>query len=69
MSAHRVLVAGGGVAGLATVLALQDAAGDRVARELLAPARHFVYRPLAVVEPFADQARGPAAGARRVRRR
>jgi sulfide:quinone oxidoreductase len=55
MTALRVLVAGGGVAGLETVLALQDAAGDRVAPELLAPARHFVYRPLAVVEPFTDQ--------------
>jgi sulfide:quinone oxidoreductase len=48
----RVLVAGGGVAGLETVLALQALAGDRVAIELLAPGRHFTYRPLAVAEPF-----------------
>ena len=49
----RVLVAGGGVAGLEAVLALQALAGDRVHIELLAPERHFTYRPLAVAEPFA----------------
>ena len=48
----RVLVAGGGVAGLETVLALQALAGARVAIELLTPERHFTYRPLAVTEPF-----------------
>ena len=36
----RVLVAGGGVAGLEAVLALQDLAGDRVSVSLLAPAEH-----------------------------
>jgi sulfide:quinone oxidoreductase len=45
-------VAGGGVAGLETVLALQALAGDRLEIELLAPGRHFTYRPLAVAEPF-----------------
>jgi len=49
---ERVLVAGGGVAGLETVLALQALAGDRLEIDLLAPARHFTYRPLAVAEPF-----------------
>ena len=49
----RVLVAGGGVAGLEAALALQALAGDRVRIELLAPERHFTYRPLAVAEPFA----------------
>jgi sulfide:quinone oxidoreductase len=49
--AIRVLVAGG-VAGLEIVLALQRLAGDRVQVELLAPGRHFTYRPLAVAEPF-----------------
>ena len=49
---HSVLVAGGGVAGLETMLALQTLAGDRLEIELLAPGRHFTYRPLAVVEPF-----------------
>jgi sulfide:quinone oxidoreductase len=50
----RVLVAGGGVAGLETVLALQALAGDRLEIELLAPGRHFAYRPLAVAEPFGN---------------
>jgi sulfide:quinone oxidoreductase len=48
----RVLVAGAGVGGLETVLALQDVAADRVRITLLAPDRHFTYRPLAVAEPF-----------------
>jgi sulfide:quinone oxidoreductase len=48
----RVVVAGGGVAGLETVLALRALAGDRVWIDLLAPAREFVYRPLSVLEPF-----------------
>ena len=48
----RVIVAGGGVAGLEAVLALQALAGDRTAIELLTPERHFTYRPLAVAEPF-----------------
>lgn len=48
----RVLVAGGGVAGLETMLALQVLAGDRLEIELLTPGRHFIYRPLAVAEPF-----------------
>jgi sulfide:quinone oxidoreductase len=50
--ATRVLVAGGGVAALEAVLALQALAGDRVEIELLAPGRNFTYRPLAVAEPF-----------------
>ena len=48
----RVLVAGGGVAGLETLLALRDLAGDRVERTLLTPEEEFVYRPMAVGEPF-----------------
>jgi sulfide:quinone oxidoreductase len=48
----RVLVAGGGVAGLETLLALRDLAGDRTERTLLTPEAEFVYRPMAVVEPF-----------------
>lgn len=48
----RVLIAGGGVAGLESLLALQALAGDRVEIELLAPERHFTYRPLAVAESF-----------------
>jgi sulfide:quinone oxidoreductase len=49
----RVLVAGAGVGGLEAVLALQALAADRVRIALLAPDRHFTYRPLAVAEPFA----------------
>jgi sulfide:quinone oxidoreductase len=48
----RVLVAGGGVAGLEALLALNDMAADRVDVTLLSPQEDFVYRPLAVAEPF-----------------
>jgi sulfide:quinone oxidoreductase len=48
----RVLIAGGGVAGLETMLALRDLAGDLVDIELLSPEHHFWYRPLSVGEPF-----------------
>jgi sulfide:quinone oxidoreductase len=48
----RVLIAGGGVAGLETALALQDLAGERVDIEICAPRRDFVYRPFAVGEPY-----------------
>ena len=49
----RVLVVGGGIAALETVLALHEMAGERVAITLLAPNDEFVYRPLTVREPFA----------------
>jgi sulfide:quinone oxidoreductase len=48
----RVLVAGGGVAGLEMLLGLRALAGDLVDLELLAPEPRFWYRPLAVTEPF-----------------
>ena len=47
-----MLIAGGGVAGLETMLALRDLAGDLVDIELLSPEHHFWYRPLSVGEPF-----------------
>ncbi|MEX2031768.1 MAG: FAD/NAD(P)-binding oxidoreductase [Dehalococcoidia bacterium] len=50
--ADKVLVAGGGVAALETALALRELAQGRVEVELLAPGYEFVYRPLAVAEPF-----------------
>jgi sulfide:quinone oxidoreductase len=50
---RRVLVAGGGVAGLEALLALHDLAAGRVALTLLAPEREFTYRPMAVAVPFA----------------
>jgi sulfide:quinone oxidoreductase len=49
---QKVLVAGDGVAGLETVLALQSLAQGRLAIEMLAPERHFTYRPLAAGAPF-----------------
>ncbi len=48
----RVLIAGGGVAALEAMLALRELAGDRVEIELHAPRADFIYRPLAVGEPF-----------------
>ena len=48
----KVLVAGGGIAALETMLALRQLAGDRVEIELLSPERAFHYRPLDVAEPF-----------------
>ncbi len=48
----RVVIAGGGVAGLEAMLALGDLVGDRAEVELYAPRREFLYRPLAVTEPF-----------------
>jgi sulfide:quinone oxidoreductase len=50
---HRVVIAGGGVAGLEALLALRALAGDRVELTLVSPTPDFVYRPLAVAEPFA----------------
>jgi sulfide:quinone oxidoreductase len=48
----RVLVVGGGVAALETVLGLRANAGMRVAIELVAPDPELRYPPLDVVEPF-----------------
>jgi sulfide:quinone oxidoreductase len=48
----RVVIAGGGVAGIEALLALRDLAGDRIEIEIIAPEREFVYRPLAVAGPF-----------------
>ena len=49
---RSVLVAGAGFAGLEVMLALRELAEGRVAVEVLAPGPDFVYRPLAVAEPF-----------------
>jgi sulfide:quinone oxidoreductase len=51
-TALEVVIAGGGVGALETALALRELAGDRVKLTLLAPAADFVYRPVAVLEPF-----------------
>jgi sulfide:quinone oxidoreductase len=49
----KVLIAGGGVAGLEAALALRHIAEERVQVEMLAPEPDFVYRPMIVREPFA----------------
>jgi sulfide:quinone oxidoreductase len=51
----RVLIAGGGVAGLETLLALRALAGDRVDITILAPDLKFVNRSMAVGQPFKPQ--------------
>jgi sulfide:quinone oxidoreductase len=48
----RVLIAGSGVAGLETMLALHALAEDRVELTVIAPEDEFVYRPLAASEPY-----------------
>jgi sulfide:quinone oxidoreductase len=49
----EVVIAGGGVAGLEALLGLREVAGARVRLTLVAPDADFVYRPMAVAEPFA----------------
>jgi sulfide:quinone oxidoreductase len=49
----RVVVAGGGVAGLETLVALRALAGERVAATLVTPDETFALRALDVFEPFA----------------
>lgn len=52
MAEMRVVVAGAGVAGLETALALRALAEGLVSVQLVAPETEFTYRPLAVAEPF-----------------
>jgi sulfide:quinone oxidoreductase len=51
-SSLRVLIAGGGAAGLETMMALRTLAGERVDLTLIAPDDEFVYRPLSAEPPF-----------------
>ncbi|HZE05845.1 MAG TPA: FAD/NAD(P)-binding oxidoreductase, partial [Solirubrobacteraceae bacterium] len=62
--ALRVLIAGGGVAGLEAAFGLQELAGERVSVRILAPDDKFVYRPMAIGEPFTSghARRYPLAG-------
>lgn len=48
----RTLIAGGGVAALEAALTLDELLGERADTTLLAPEPDFIYRPLAVAEPF-----------------
>src|SRR5438105_981046 len=52
-SPHRVVVAGGGVAGLEAVLALHAQTAGRVQTTLLEPSIELVDRPMLVARPFA----------------
>jgi sulfide:quinone oxidoreductase len=49
---RQVVIAGGGIAGLETLMALRDLAGERVALTLVAPDTEFTYKPFTVEEPF-----------------
>nr|MDQ2898129.1 FAD-dependent oxidoreductase [Actinomycetota bacterium] len=51
----RVLIAGGGVAGLETLLALRALAPDRVEITILAPELKFINRSMSVSQPFNPQ--------------
>ena len=54
MSGFRVVICGGGVAAAEGVLRLRRLAADAVDVTLVAPNEELVYRPLAVMEPFAS---------------
>ena len=60
VTAMKILVAGGGVAAIETVLALRALAGDRVEIALLAPGGDFIARAASVRAPF-DGADTPAS--------
>ena len=49
----RVVIAGGGVAALETLIALREHARERVDITLIAPEESFTYRPMTVAQPFA----------------
>ena len=51
-SKAKVLIVGGGVAGLETALAIRDLCGKVATVAMLTPEETFTYRPLAVAEPF-----------------
>lgn len=48
----RVLIAGGGVAGLEAAIALHELVGERTEVEICSPREDFVYRPFAVGAPY-----------------
>jgi sulfide:quinone oxidoreductase len=48
----HVVIAGGGVAAVETLLALRELAGQRAEITLLSPEREFLYRPVTVAEAF-----------------
>ena len=52
MTVFDVVIAGAGIAGVEGLLRLRRIAGDDVRITVVSPATDFVYRPLAVLEPF-----------------
>src|SRR5713101_8329994 len=54
MGSLRVLVAGGGIAALETLIGLRELAQERVELHLLASEPDLVYRPAAVTAPFSS---------------
>jgi sulfide:quinone oxidoreductase len=52
MAVFDVVIAGAGIAGVEGLLRLRRIAGDDVRITVISPAAEFVYRPLAVLEPF-----------------
>jgi sulfide:quinone oxidoreductase len=48
----RVLVVGGGIAGMEAAIALRELAGDLADVTICSPREDFVYRPFAVAEPY-----------------
>ncbi|MGZ5337337.1 MAG: NAD(P)/FAD-dependent oxidoreductase [Solirubrobacterales bacterium] len=48
----RVVIAGGGIAGVEALLGLRQLAGDRVELTLVSPQPEFTYKPMLVDEPF-----------------
>lgn len=53
--AARVVIAGGGIAALECLLALHARLAGVAALRIVAPQRHFVHRPMAVLAPFGDR--------------
>jgi len=60
----HVVIAGGGVAALETLLALRALAGHLIDVTLISPTPEFVYRPVTVAEAF-DRRRRASTTSRR----